>query len=111
VHLDPRHQVALLATLRAEAARGVGIVVVMHDLGFAAQADRCVLLSNGLVRADGPPAEVLCADVLRDVYEIDVEVLRTADDRIVIAPMPQMTADASRPIRIEKKPWNHVKSS
>jgi iron complex transport system ATP-binding protein len=91
VHLDLRHQVTLFATLRAEAARGVGIVVVVHDMSFAARADRCVLLASGRVRADGAPADVLCPDLLREVYEVDVEVLRTSDGRVVLAPMPSST--------------------
>jgi iron complex transport system ATP-binding protein len=91
-HLDLCHQVDLFGALRAEAARGVGVVAVMHDLGFAAQADRCVLVSRGAVRADGPPVEVLSPGLLREVFGTDVEVLRTSDDRIVIAPMPASKA-------------------
>jgi iron complex transport system ATP-binding protein len=73
-HLDLRHQMDLLGALRAEATRGIGVVAVLHDLGFAARADRCVLLSRGSVRADGPPARVLVPDLLREVYEIEVNV-------------------------------------
>ncbi len=82
-HLDLRHQVDLFAALRDEAARGTAVVAVMHDLSFAAQADRCILLSEGKVRADGPPAEALRSDLLGEVYEIDVELLRTSDGRLV----------------------------
>ncbi len=85
-HLDLRHQADLFASLRAEAARGVGIVVVMHDLGFAAQTDRCLLLAEGTVRAEGRPADVLRPSLLREVYETEVEVLRAEDGRLVIAP-------------------------
>jgi ABC-type cobalamin/Fe3+-siderophores transport system ATPase subunit len=85
-HLDLRHQAHLFAALRAEAARGVGVVTVMHDLAFAGQADRCVLLSNGSVRATGSPAEVLRADLLEQAYGTRVEVFQAADGRIVVVP-------------------------
>lgn len=85
-HLDLRHRVDLFETLRAQATRGVGVVAVVHDLSFAAGADRCIVLSGGSVVADGPPAAVLSSKLLSDVYETAVEVLRMADDRIVIAP-------------------------
>jgi iron complex transport system ATP-binding protein len=81
-HLDLRHQADLFATLREEAARGMAIVAVMHDLAFAAQADRCVLLAEGTVRADGPPDEALRPETLARVYETPIEILRTADGRI-----------------------------
>jgi iron complex transport system ATP-binding protein len=110
-HLDLCHQVELFGALRAEAARGVGVVAVMHDLGFAAQADRCVLISRGTVRADGPPDDVLRADLLREVFGTDVEVLRTTDDRIVIAPLPSPMFGGSGASRNEKDPWKHIASS
>ena len=85
-HLDVRHQLELFAVLRAEARRGVGVVAVLHDLALGAEADRCVLLCGGAVRADGRPRDVLLPGLLRQVYETDFEVLGTSDGRIVVAP-------------------------
>ncbi|MDP9150629.1 MAG: ABC transporter ATP-binding protein [Myxococcota bacterium] len=106
-HLDLRHQVELFEALRAEAKRGVAVVVVMHDLGFAAQADRCVLLVQGKVRAAGTPADVLQRPLLREVYGTDVEVLRALDGRLVIAPLmapwPPPGADVSPTERQNEK--------
>jgi iron complex transport system ATP-binding protein len=85
-HLDLRHQAHLFATLRAEAARGVGVVTVMHDLAFASLADRCVLLADGAIRATGSPADVLRPDLLEQVYGTGVEVIRAHDGRIVVVP-------------------------
>lgn len=80
-HLDLRHQAELLRALRAEAARGVGSVVVVHDLTLAGQADRCVLLREGAVIADGAPQTVLRADLLSQAYETPLEVIQAADGR------------------------------
>jgi iron complex transport system ATP-binding protein len=85
-HLDLRHQAHLFATLRAEAERGVGVVTVMHDLPFAAQADRCVLLAGGAIRATGSPAEVLRPDLLEQVYETALEAFHAHDGRIIVVP-------------------------
>src|SRR5690606_3287461 len=53
-HLDLRYQVELLAYARAQAAAGVGVLAVLHDLNLAARAcDRLVLLSAGRGRAGG----------------------------------------------------------
>jgi iron complex transport system ATP-binding protein len=81
-HLDLRHQVELFASLREEARSGTAVVAVMHDLTFAAQADRCVLLADGTVRADGPPADALQPEALADVYGTPIEVMRASDGSI-----------------------------
>jgi iron complex transport system ATP-binding protein len=86
-HLDLRHQADLFAVLHEEADRGTASVAVMHDLGFAAQAHRCVLLADGTVRADGPPSVALRAELLTEVYETEVELLHTADGRVVPTPV------------------------
>jgi ABC-type cobalamin/Fe3+-siderophores transport system ATPase subunit len=81
-YLDLRHQAELFATLREEASAGMAVVAVMHDLAFAAQADRCVLLADGRVRADGPPSDALRAEVLAEVYGAAIEILHAADGRV-----------------------------
>ncbi len=91
MHLDPRHQIDLFATLRAEADRGVAVVTVVHDLAFGACADRCLVLSGRTIRADGPPADVLCPELLREVYDADLEILHTSEGRVVTAPKLSQT--------------------
>lgn len=71
--LDPRHQLAAMALLRASARGGTGVVAVLHDLTLAARfCDRLILLARGAVRADGPPAAVLTDPLLAGAYGITV---------------------------------------
>ncbi|TDC06491.1 ABC transporter ATP-binding protein [Nonomuraea longispora] len=74
--LDLRYQVELLELVRDLAdEHGVAIGVVLHDLNQAAEiADHVVLLREGRVLADGPPAQVLTEDRLSDTYGIRIEV-------------------------------------
>jgi len=107
-HLDFRHQAELLSTMHAEAARGVGIVAVMHDLTSASQADRCVLLSDGKIRAAGRPVDVLRPALLREVYDADVELLHARDGRVVVVP----TAAATSSTSLKKEAaWTPIESS
>jgi iron complex transport system ATP-binding protein len=96
--LDLGHQEAVLARARAQADAGAAVVVVLHDLSLAAAwSDRVVLLRRGRVSAEGPPAEVLVAPLLSEVYEHPVEVLPhpvTGDllvlaDRRTASPRPE----------------------
>ena len=84
-HLDLRYQVELLAYARAQAAAGVGVLAVLHDLNLAARAcDRLVLLSAGRVAAAGPPPEVLRPELLAATYRAAVDVLTSADGPVIV---------------------------
>ena len=86
--LDLNYQEQVLAVARRCARRGAGVVVVLHDLSAAASyADIIVLLSQGRVRAFGPPAEVLTADTLTDVYGHPIRVHIEDDGAITVTPL------------------------
>lgn len=70
-NLDLAHQLALLGHLRACAAQGMGVVLVLHDLALAMNhADRVVVLDQGSVQADGPPEQALAEAVLAQVWGV-----------------------------------------
>lgn len=69
--LDPGHQIDVMELLAREARAGALVVAVLHDLTMAARyCDRLLLIGEGELIADGPPAEVLTAERLRAVYGI-----------------------------------------
>jgi iron complex transport system ATP-binding protein len=89
--LDIRHQHAIYALLgRLVRDRGLTVLCVSHDLSLAgAYADDLALVKAGRVVAAGPPAEVLRADILQDVYETPLEVrVDEATGRPYILPRP-----------------------
>ncbi len=70
--LDPYHQLGIMDLLAATAREGRGVAVVLHDLSLAARfCDRLVLLADGIVAADGTPADVLTPERLAQVYRVD----------------------------------------
>lgn len=75
--VDLRHQEIVLALARSVADAGGAVVVVLHDLELAAAwSDRMVLISDGRIRAEGPPAQVLTADLVDEVYQQPVLIHR-----------------------------------
>jgi len=92
--LDPAHQLDLLDRLRGQAAAGVGVVVVLHDLAQAARvADEVLLLRDGHVFAFGPPDEVLTPELLGEVF--GVEVLLVEDSHGRKLPVPARRAGSA----------------
>ena len=80
VHLDLRHQVAVMELLtRLSEREGVTVLAVLHDVSLASHFfDRLLLLDRGRLVADGSPSEVLTPDRIREVYEIDPRVVGLA---------------------------------
>jgi len=73
--LDLKHHEDVMRLIRSRADAGVAVAIVLHDLNAAlAHADRVTLLSMGRVVASGPPAEVLTAARIEEVYGQPVDV-------------------------------------
>ncbi|MGV4926285.1 ABC transporter ATP-binding protein [Streptomyces sp. BHT-5-2] len=72
-HLDIRHQVELLALLRAQRRT---TLVSLHDLNAAAAVcDRLHVLHAGAVVASGPPRDVLTPALLAEVFGVRAAVV------------------------------------
>ena len=85
--LDPGHQLDVMALLQAEARAGQLVVAVLHDLTLAARCcDRLLLIASGRLLADGPPAMVLTAERLAEVYGIRAR-LEPQDGAPLVVPL------------------------
>lgn len=72
-HLDIKHQLLIMRYLKGS---GKTILIVLHDLHLAAKfCDELYLINQGRVFLRGKPAEVLRRDNVRQVFEVDGEVL------------------------------------
>jgi iron complex transport system ATP-binding protein len=70
--LDLYYQLRVMKLVRQLAQeRGMIVVMVLHDLAIAARwSNRVVVLHEGRVMADGPPAQAISARVLAEVYKV-----------------------------------------
>ncbi len=75
--LDLAHQVDVLDLVeRLHHDAGRTVVLVLHDLNLAARyASRLIAMRNGRIVAQGTQSEVLTEDMLRDVFELDAQVV------------------------------------
>jgi len=83
--LDLAFAERVMAALRARAARGLAVLVVMHDLALAARhADHLVIIAAGRTRAAGPPSVVLDPERIHSTYGVGAHVLDAPDGRGVL---------------------------
>lgn len=76
-HLDLAHQTEVVSLMKDLAGSGRTIIGVFHDLNLAAlSCDRLIMIKDGQVVADGPPADVLTPAQIRQVYGARVVVCR-----------------------------------
>jgi iron complex transport system ATP-binding protein len=88
--LDLNHQLEVLDLIRyLNLEHGLTVVMVLHDLNQAARyAGRIVMLKEGAVFAEGPPAAVLTRETLGDVFGVEARVLPGPDGvEMIIVPV------------------------
>ena len=76
-NLDMAHSGQMMQHLR-RAAKELGrtIVIVLHDINFAATyADTIIAMKNGQVAASGSPEELFREEILTDIFETPVTII------------------------------------
>ncbi|WP_178862071.1 ATP-binding cassette domain-containing protein [Thiomicrorhabdus cannonii] len=74
--LDLKHQVQIGCLLKQLAAKGLGVVMILHDLNQVAQwADEVLLLKQGEVMAQGDTQAMLTQANLLTVMDVEVAIL------------------------------------
>jgi ABC-type Mn2+/Zn2+ transport system ATPase subunit len=94
VDLASRREILrLLGELNEE---GLTVVLTTHDLNWvAAQLPRIVCLNGSLI-ADGSPASVLTADVLRETYSTEVDIVHHEGHLLIADAEPILPAGGAR---------------
>ncbi|MFN3988471.1 MAG: ABC transporter ATP-binding protein [Rhodocyclaceae bacterium] len=83
--LDPFHQLSVMELLRRLCARGMAIVVVLHDLTLASRfCDRLLMLHRARAVACGAPRAVLTPRNLQHVYRVEARLGEHQDERYVL---------------------------
>ncbi len=75
--LDVAHQMEVLSLVhRLSKAKGIGVVVVLHDINMAARfCDELVALHSGRLIARGTPSDIMVPVELQRIYGIPMDVI------------------------------------
>jgi iron complex transport system ATP-binding protein len=85
-NLDMKHARAMMKILRSAATElGKTVVLVLHDINFAGwYSDNIVALRDGKLLVSGPVDSVIREDVLRDIFDTDIQVEEVKGRRICL---------------------------
>lgn len=84
-YLDLAHQIELLDLFADLVERGTTVAMVLHDLNLACRyADHLIAMRAGRVLAAGPPAEVVTAGLVEEVFGL---ACRVVPDPVTATPM------------------------
>lgn len=85
-NLDMRHSVQIMKILRRLVDElGKTIVIVIHDINFAScYSDQIVALKDGKIVKQGPTCEVIDECVLKEIYDMDIEIKNIDNQRICV---------------------------
>lgn len=77
-NLDIAHSVEMMRHLeRAAKEFGRTIIVVLHDINFAARyADHICAIKDGQIAQFGTPQEIMTAEILSPIFNTDIEVIQ-----------------------------------
>jgi iron complex transport system ATP-binding protein len=85
-NLDMRHSTQIMKILRKLVDElGKTILIVIHDINFAScYSDNIVALKDGKIVKQGRACDVIDACVLKELYDMDIEVQEVGDKRICV---------------------------
>ena len=74
-NLDIKYQIEFLKLLRSlKEARGLSVVMALHDINVALQFEKVMLIKSGEIVGIGAPEAVLTRETIRDAFDVDIEV-------------------------------------
>ena len=84
--LDLKHQIEVLQILTELSESGITVIASIHDLNLALNhASEVLLLKAGRVVGQGDAAQVLTVDTIKQVYDVDTELLAVNGRQFIVS--------------------------
>ncbi len=84
-NLDIKYQIELLKLLRRlKEERNISVVMALHDINIALQFESVILIQEGRIIASGDPESVLTRNMVKQAFNVNVEIKRSGTDGIYV---------------------------
>lgn len=85
-NLDIKYQMELVKLLRRlREVRNISVVMALHDINIALQFDTVMLIKDGNMIGLGKPEAVLTRDMLKQAFDVSMEVRRLENSGVYIS--------------------------
>jgi ABC-type cobalamin/Fe3+-siderophores transport system ATPase subunit len=85
-NLDIKYQIELVRLLKKlREVKNISVVMALHDINIALQFEKVILVKDGNIIGSGRPDEVLSRGMLKQAFDIDIEVKKTGSDGFYIS--------------------------
>jgi len=88
-YLDINNQIEILELVKELNEKlKLTVIMVLHDLNQAAKySNRVLVIKNGEIKAQGKPEEVLDEQLIREVYNVDMKILKNQlGEKLILIP-------------------------
>lgn len=87
-YLDVRYQLEILRLIKKlNREFGITVIMVLHDINQSLYySDEIVAMRDGRIIASGLPEEIITTNLVRDVYDVDLNI-QTVDGRPFVIPV------------------------
>lgn len=85
-YLDIRYQIEILELVKKlNREFGITIIMVLHDINQAIHySDRIIGMADGVVCANGDPEEVITKEVIKQLYDIELDITKIEGKKFVL---------------------------
>ncbi len=85
-NLDIKYQIELIRLLKKlREVKNISVMMALHDINIALQFEKVILIKDGNVIGSGRPEEVLSRGMLKQAFDVDVEIRKSGSDGIYIS--------------------------
>jgi iron complex transport system ATP-binding protein len=85
-NLDIKYQIELIRLLKGlRDKKGISIIMALHDINMAFYFEKVLLVKSGKALGMGSPESVFKEDILREVFDTDIEIKRHDSGELFIS--------------------------
>jgi ABC-type cobalamin/Fe3+-siderophores transport system ATPase subunit len=85
-NLDIKYQIDLVRLLKKlRKVKNISVMMALHDINIALHFEKVILIKDGNIIGSGRPDDVLSRSMVKQAFDVDIEVKKTGSEGIYIS--------------------------